>query len=274
MPGVILAEHFREVSMDLAEFIDRLAAGGRYHFTTADAAAAVGSSPPAVRAAIRRLRDKGRVAMPHRGFHIIVPPEYRSLGCLPADQFVPQLMEHLDLAYYVGLLSAASLHGAAHHAPMVFQTIVAANRPPIRCGSVRVEFVARGNVAEMPVVRKNTMRGFMHISTPEVTAFDLAGYPSHAGGLSNVVTVLAELAESIDPVKLLAETERSPLPWTQRLGYLLVHAGAASLVTALAEHVASRAKEYVPLRTRKSVALARRDTRWRVLVNETIEADR
>jgi hypothetical protein len=35
-------------------------------------------------------------------------------GCLPVDQFVPQLMEHLDLAYYAGLLTAASLHGAAH----------------------------------------------------------------------------------------------------------------------------------------------------------------
>ena len=67
--------------------------------------------------------------MPFRGFHLIVPPEYRALGCLPADQFVPQLMEHLGLVYYAGLLSAASLHGAAHQAPMVFQTIVADNRP-------------------------------------------------------------------------------------------------------------------------------------------------
>ncbi len=259
--------------MDIADFVDQLAASGRYHFTTADAVAALGASPVSVRAAIRRLRDKGRVAMPHRGFHVIVPPEYRSLGCLPADHFVPQLMEHLGLVYYVGLLSAASLHGAAHQAPMVFQTVVAANRPQIRCGRVRAEFVARRNVAEIPVVQKNTLRGAMHVSTPEATAFDLAGYPGHAGGLSNVVTVLAELAESMDPAKLLAETEHSPLPWVQRLGYLLEQAGAENVAMPLVEHVASRAKEYVPLRPRKSVSRASRDSRWRVLVNEAVEAD-
>jgi predicted transcriptional regulator of viral defense system len=259
--------------MDIADFVDQLAAKGRYHFVTAEAVAALGSSPVAVRAAIRRLRDKARVAMPHKGFHVIVPPEYRSLGCLPPDQFVPQLMEHLGLAYYVGLLSAASLHGAAHQAPMVFQTVIEANRPQIRCGRVRVEFVARGNVAEIPIVRKNTLRGVLRVSTPEATAFDLAGYPGHAGGLSNVVTVLTELAESMDAARLLAETVRSPMPWAQRLGYLLEHAGAANLAAPLAEHVASRAKEYVPLRPRKSVARALRDARWRLLVNEGIEAD-
>lgn len=91
-----------------------MTAKGRYHFTTADVVAALGSSPIAAQAAIRRLRVKGRTVTPFRGFHVIVPTEYRTLGCLPADQFVPQLMDHLGLAYYVGLLSATSLHGAAH----------------------------------------------------------------------------------------------------------------------------------------------------------------
>lgn len=260
--------------MDVAAFIDGLAAKGRYHFATAEAIAAVGASPVSVRAAIRRLREKGHLAMPHRGFHVIVPPEYRSIGCLPAEQFVPQLMEHLGLVYYVGLLSAASLHGAAHQAPMVFQTITAENRPKIRCGRVHVEFVARGNVAEIPVVKMNTLRGTLRASTPEATAFDLAGYPGHAGGLSNVVTVLAELAEKMEAAKLLSESRHSPLPWAQRLGYLLERAGAANLTAPLAEHVAVRAKEYVPLRPRKSVARASRDGRWQVVVNEAIEADR
>ena len=259
--------------MDIGNYIDDLAAKGRYHFTTQEAVAALGSSPVAARASIRRLREKGRVAMPFRGFHLIVSPEYRALGCLPADQFVPQLMEHLGLAYYAGLLSAASLHGAAHQAPMVFQTIAADNRPEIRCGRVRVEFVARNNVDEIPTVQKNTLRGVLRVSTPEATAFDLVGYPGHAGGLSNVVTILSELAENLDAVKLLAETGRSPLPWTQRLGYLLERVEAVDLAVPLAEHVAIHAKEYVPLRPRKSVARASRDSRWRLFVNEEVEAD-
>lgn len=259
--------------MDISTYVDGLAVRGRYHFTTAQAVAALGSSSLAVRAAIRRLREKGRVAIPFRGFHLIVPPEYRALECLPADQFVPQLMEHLGLVYYAGLLSAARLHGAAHQAPMVFQAMVADNRSEIRCGRVRVEFVARRNVTEIPTVQRNTLRGVLRISTPEATAFDLVGYPSHAGGLSNVATILSELAENIDAEKLLAEIERSPLPWAQRLGYLLERVEAPNLAAPLAEHVAAHAKEYVPLRSRKSIVRASRDSRWRLFVNEEVEAD-
>ena len=149
---VILAVHFRRFGVNISSYIDSLAAKGRYHFTTAGAVAALGSSPVAVRAVIRRLREKGRLATPFRGFHLIVPPEYRALGCLPAEQFVPLLMEHLGLVYYAGLLTAASLQGAAHQAPMVFQAVVAENRPEIRCGRVRVEFVARANVGEIPTL--------------------------------------------------------------------------------------------------------------------------
>jgi predicted transcriptional regulator of viral defense system len=259
--------------MDISSYVDSLAGRGRYHFTTMEAVAALSSSPIAVRAAIRRLRGKARVAMPFRGFHLIIPPEYRALGCLPADQFVPQLMEHLGLAYYAGLLSAASLHGAAHQAPMVFQTIVADNRPEIRCGRVRVEFVARRNVTDIPTMQKNTLRGVLRISTREATAFDLVGYPGHAGGLSNVATVLAELAEHMDAEKLLGEAEHSPLPWTQRLGYLLERVDATKLAALLADYVADHATEYVPLRPRKSIVDATRDTRWRLFVNEVVEAE-
>jgi predicted transcriptional regulator of viral defense system len=259
--------------LGIGSYIDELASRGRYHFTTAEAVAALRAPPTAVRAAIRRLQEKARVAMPFRGFHVIVPPEYRALGCLPAEQFVPQLMEQLGLAYYAGLLTAASLHGAAHQAPMVFQTVVAMNRAEIRCGRVRAEFVARANVGEIPTVQRNTPRGAMHVSTPEATAFDLVGYPGHSGGLSNVATVLAELAESLSAARLLAETDHSPLPWTQRLGYLLERVGATSLADALAEPVRSRAKEYVPLRPGRSFARASRAARWRLLVNEKVEVD-
>lgn len=259
--------------MDIASYINGLAAKGRYHFTTVEAVTTLGSSPVAARAAIRRQREKGRLAMPFRGFHVIVPPEYRALGCLPADQFVPQLMEHLGLVYYAGLLSAASLHGAAHQAPMVFQAIIAQNRPEIRCGRVRAEFVARANVDEIPTVLRNTLRGVLRVSTPEATAFDLVGYPSRAGGMSNVATILAELAELMDAASLLVEARHSPLPWTQRLGYLLERAGVDPLAAPLAGYVSGRAREYVPLRPRKPVTCAFRVPRWRLLVNEEVEAD-
>jgi predicted transcriptional regulator of viral defense system len=136
-----------------------------------------------------------------------------------------------------------------------------------------VQFIARRNVADIPTERRNTMRGVLRLSSPEATAFDLVGYPQHSGGLSNVATILSELAEKLDARRLLVESGRSPLPWAQRLGYLLERIGAEELTTPLLEHVASRAKEYVPLRARNSARRASRDSRWRVILNERVEAD-
>jgi predicted transcriptional regulator of viral defense system len=227
----------------------------------------------AARAAIRRVRDKGRIATPFKGFHVIVPPEYRCLGCLPADQFIPDLMEHLGLTCYVGLLSAAALHGAAHQAPMVFHVVVADNRPEILCGRVRVEFIARRNVSEVTVERRNTPRGFLTLSTAEATAFDLVGYADRAGGLSNVATVLSELAEVLRAERILMEAEHSPVPWAQRLGFLLDLVGFGELTGPLAEHIAGTAREYVPLRIRWPASGARLVPRWKILLNEDVEPD-
>lgn len=261
--------------MDIASYIESLAAQGRYHFGIQEAAKAVGSSAVAARAALRRLRRKGRVAMPFRGFCVFVPPEYRRLGCLPPEQFVPQLMEHLGLDYYTGLLSAAEIHGAAHQRPQEFQAVVAANRPGIECGSVRVRFVARRNVARIPTVLRNTLRGQMKVSTPEATAFDLVGYSRHCGGLDNVATVLKELAESLDAGKLAEVAALSPVPWAQRLGFLLELAGAPAMGDPLARRVSEEAGEYVPLSSEAKGhgREVERSTRWKLLVNEKVEPD-
>lgn len=204
---------------------------------------------------------------------MIVPPEYRSLGCLPADQFVPQLMQHLGLGYYVGLLTAASLHGAGHQSPMTFQVVVTRNRPELRCGKVRVQFVARANAAAVPTVQKNTPRGYLLVSTVEATAFDLVGYSLRAGGLSNVATILAELHEVMQAGKLVAVAGLSPVPWAQRLGYLLRLVGADAAADGLADYVGAQARDYVALRPDLRTSGAVRDARWRLLVNDKVEAD-
>ena len=106
------------------DVIADLAANGRYHFTSSELRSALRVSEAAARQALSRLAAKGEIASPARGFYVIVPPEYRRLGCLPADQFIPALMEQRNIRYYVGLLSAAQYHGAAHHRPQEFQVVV------------------------------------------------------------------------------------------------------------------------------------------------------
>jgi len=259
--------------MSASNLVAELASRGQYCFTTDKAVAALGSSIVAARAALRRLKDKGVIAMPYRGFHVIVPPEYRRLGCLPADQFVPQLMEHLGQPYYVALLSAARYHGAAHQQPQVFYVMVPKNRPSIVCGVVRVRFVARRNVAEISVARFNTPRGHVTVSSPEATAFDLVGYHKHAGGFDNVATVLAELADSLTSEGLYEVAKLSPAPWAQRLGYLLERVGAERVADSLARHVERTVIETTPLLPGKTVVGAPRDPRWKLIVNVDVESE-
>jgi predicted transcriptional regulator of viral defense system len=259
--------------MVLAQYIDTLLAQGTYCFTGVAAAEALGSGVIATRAALRRLRHKGEIAMPFRGFYVIVTPEYRKLGCLPANQFIPSLMDHLEVTYYAGLLTAAEHHGAAHHRPQAFQVVIRRTRPGIVCGNVRVDFVVRKNVSAMPTMNFKTPRGYLKVSTPEATAFDLAGYPHHAGGLDNAATVLAELAESLDAAKLAAIADLSPVAWSQRLGYLLELVGVAGLAEGLAEFIDARNPVTVPLSPSQPHKGVRQDSRWRLLPNEQVEPE-
>ena len=55
----------------------------------------LGVSAAAAKLALNRLSKQKMIASPARGFYVIVPPEYRSLGRIPADQFIPALMKRL-----------------------------------------------------------------------------------------------------------------------------------------------------------------------------------
>ncbi len=250
-----------------------LAARGQHHFTTSELRSALGVSEAAARQALSRVAAKGEIASPARGFYLIVPPEYRRLGCLPADQFVPALMEHRGARYYVGLLSAAQHHGAAHHRPQEYQVMLERNRPTIACSSVRVAFLARRGLVAVPVESFNNPRGTVQVSTVEATAVDLVGYMHRAGGLDRVTGVLAELGDDLDPERLVEASASASILWAQRLGYLLEYVGAGNKAVLLKKHVRQRARNFTKLLPSASAAGAPRSKDWRLFVNAGVEAD-
>jgi len=228
----------------------------------------------AVQTALRRLKQKGRIASPRRGFYVIVLPEYRTAGCPPASWFVDDLMTHLGLHYYVGVLSAAALHGAGHQQPMIFQVI--ADRPtrPMQAGRVHIKAHTSRTVKTMPVTRIETETGTMVVATPETTAFDVVRFFSAAGHWSNVATVLSELAEKIDRERLLHIAPHVRLPDVQRLGYLLSLVGEGELAAPLAGWLAERRTTVVRLRTDRPEGEAEIVPRWRLVPNEQVDIDR
>jgi predicted transcriptional regulator of viral defense system len=259
--------------MKARDYLEELAGSGRHHFTTSDATAALGGSAASARAQLRRLRGQGLIAEPSRGFHVIVPPEYRRLGCLPADQFIDALMDLGGEPYYMALLSAAERFGAAHQRPQSTQVMVRKSRRSLRCGLVKIDFIARHDLENMPVRSFNTPRGIVRVSTSEVTALELVGYPGHAGGIGNVASVVTELAESLDPAALAHVATLCPVSWSQRLGYLLELSGSEEVSRRLEAFVAAKARGWTPLRRAADLERASWEPRWKLIVNADVEAE-
>ena len=258
---------------DLAKYVDELQAKGMYWFLRDDARKRTGSSDIAIEAAIRRLKKKGRLVAPRRGFIVIVPLEHRVAGAPPASWFIDDLMKYLGQPYYVGLLSAAEIRGAAHQRPMVFQVITDRPTRPSRAGRNRIEFHMSRRVGETTVTKEKSETGTFRVSSPEATAVDMVRFPGASGGLSNVATVLAELSESMTDEKLLKSADLAKLPEVQRLGFLLDLVGSHDLSESLHQWLANRPTRKVVLSQREPSRKGALNKRWKIIENVNVEPD-
>ena len=158
---------------------------------------------------------------------------------------------------------------------MVFQVVT--NRPTraARAGRVRIAFHMSRIIKLAPVAEVQTETGSMRVSSPEATAFDLVRFAPAAGHLSNVATVLAELAEKLDPAALAKLAHAYPAPDAQRLGYLLEQLGKTELAESLMASLEVRRHRPVLLAPGQAhdLSQASTDPRWRVIPNVIVEAD-
>ena len=87
-------------------------------------------SPKTLNQNLFRLKSKNQIAQIRKGFYAIIPPEYSHQGMLPVYLFADDLMKSLKKNYYLGLYSAAAIHGAGHQQPMESQIII--EKPALR----------------------------------------------------------------------------------------------------------------------------------------------
>jgi len=236
--------------------------------------ALVGLSPRSVHAGVSRLRRQGRLFSPARGLYVAVPPEYRSWGVVPAEWFIDPMMAHLGRTYYVGLLTAAAMHGAAHQAPQVFQVMIDRQLADRDLGRVRLRLHVNSLLEQeglLPTVEIPTHTGTLVAASRELTAVDLVTSPDDAGGLDNVATVLVELGR-LDVGQLASVCRRVPRAVTRRLGWLLAHVAAHSGLGDLQRLAAPDVGDPTPLDTHGERA-GPRDIDWGIIVNASVEPD-
>ena len=261
-------------------YIRELRARGQYSFTADQALFALNVSESALYSGVKRLKQKGELASPAKKLYIIVPSEYQSIGCLPAEELIPILMKYWNQKYYVSLLSAAMYHGAAHQKPQVFQVITNKQIKKLNCGKVKIDFIYKKNMENLSLIDHTVKTGYLKLSSPEVTVMDLLLYPINAGGLNNIATVISELTEKLNPelvVSLaIASNEKA---WVQRLGFLLENIETFSevkqkiIVTKLQTYLGEHDLSFVPLTPELPRGGCKRNAKWKIIENTSIESD-
>jgi predicted transcriptional regulator of viral defense system len=250
---------------------DLLISRGRYSASLDELQKMTGLSYAAVTSGMQRLHRQRRAFSPTRGLYVVVPPEYRSWGVVPAEWFIDDLMHHLGRLYYVALLSAAAMHGASHQAPQSFQVMTDGRVLDRAIEPVRLRFYANAHTADTPAKPMQVHTGSIPVSSREATVVDLVREPRASGGISNVATILIEIGE-LDGSALGTLAARYGRAATRRTGWMVEHYGTCQDLGPL--RLAARLELGEPdLLSPSGPRRGRTDPAWRVKLNSVVEPD-
>jgi len=268
-----------------SDYLINLRKSGRLSFTVEEASRDLKISKFNALASICRVKKRGEIISPAKGFYVIIPPEHQLQGCLPATELVPIIMQHLQINYYTGLLSSAMYHGATHQKPNSFQIISDKQiRKEFRFGGVAIDLIYKKNLENLPIQEIAVDSGYLKISSPELTIMDLLLYPKRSGGLNHIATVLSEIIPSIDLKKLIELAKISNQKfWLQKLGYILEKIDVENpdqkleIINGLQNYLSLDkkfvAKNFVPLAPEIPIKGYPRCKKWMIIENTSIESD-
>lgn len=228
---------------------------------------------------LSRLKNHNILANVHSGFYVKVPARYSINGVVPPEYYIDQLMRHLGRPYYISLLSAAQLFGAAHQVPQV--VCVFTTRPAMSLSTTKNPDVFWGYRKEIPqelLIQRNSETSAVNFSCPELTAIDLVQYSQYIGGLSRAATVLAELSEVTNFAKAAPSLYQiASLAAFQRLGYILEEVLEEKKQAETLYHrlkTAGHHFRWTSLSRKKPTDnLMPRSTKWQTIINTHIEVD-
>lgn len=268
-----------EEHLSLEAWINKTLSTGKMSFSLAQLKEELQKhSDIAIKRSLDRLSKKGTIISIHKGYYLIIPPQYISRGVLPPQLFIDALMKYLERPYYVGLLSAAAMHGAAHQQPQEFYVITTppALRPTHK-KSLKINYITKSAIPEKYLDQKKTETGYIKVSSPELTALDLFRYDKRVGGLNRIGTILNELTEAFQEERINEEfVKLGSASSVQRLGYMLdnvlenqQYADKLFEATQKANVIFNR----IPLDGEEETLGFSSANRWNVIVNAEIDID-
>jgi hypothetical protein len=206
----------------IARLLDEFQARGEWVVSIEHLVQLADLTPLAARRQLERLAP-GVLRLPGRpSTYLLVPPEHRARGAPPAIMWLDAYFRVRGQPYYLGLLSAAALHGSSRQAVQVTQVLTTAPMRSMTLGRVHVDFYVKSKLAGTPLAALAGMPAPLAISSAEATALDLMTFSHNIGGVRRVGELISGMKGSMSVTGLRgALRAESHTAVKQRLGFLL-----------------------------------------------------
>ena len=221
-----------------AAFVEKLQERGRTGFGLKALLRETGLEPAAARQQLSRLSSVVHL-YPRSDFYLAVDPLHRASGSTPVEWWIDDFFQDLERPYYIGLLSAAAIHGSSPQAIQVTQVVSDAYRPDLRIGRRRIQFTQKDGAGGTPVMTPRGSRTRVMVSTPGATVFDLVRFQKKLGGWPRILDVIDGMAAGDLSADGIAEAlaPELELKLLQRTGFLLDYLGRGKLARPIAERL-------------------------------------
>lgn len=256
----------------ISDYLIEVRSKGRFAITLEELGSKFDVSEKALLQNIYRLKTKNQIAQIRKEFYVIIPPQYSNRGMLPPSLFIDDMMKFLGRDYYVGLYSAAALHGAGHQQPMKFHVIT--KKPALRNiknQKLTLSFFTKGAWDKNQIIKKKTEAGYINVSTPELTAFDLVRYNKKIGGLNRIIPILEDLTEEMKPSFMAKTAKKQKTTSIQRLGYLLNEIGKGALSDSIYKAIEKKKLKKISLSLAHTNRVGDLNERWKIIINTELD---
>ena len=256
----------------IEDYLNQVQAKGRYSVTLYELQQRFDTSEKAILQNIFRVKSKNLLAQVRKEFYVILTPQYANRGMVPPTLFIGDLMHFLNRDYYVSLLSAAALHGAGHQQPMQFQVMI--RKPPLRRvknEKLNINFFVKSKWLDENMVQKKTEAGYINVSSPAQTAFDLVHYHKKIGGINRIIPILEELVENVKVSEMNATAKAQKTPDIQRLGFLLDCMGFEKLASTLQTKVTKKQLQKIPISLAHKNREGELNHKWSIILNAKLD---
>lgn len=205
----------------VARFLDDLQARGDLVVSVDEAAKQNALTRIAAQRQLERTAPRATRLPGRPSAFLIVPPEHRLRGAPPVAAWLDDYLRAQGQRYYVGLLSAAALHGSSNQAVQVTQVLLRRPRRPIAIGKIHLEFYVKSRLELTPLTAIPGLPAPLAVSSPEATALDLIAFSHRLGGIERALDVIKGLKEFMTVTGMRSAIGAGvPVTVLQRIGYV------------------------------------------------------